>query len=523
MAYLLSQLLTASAARHPDRPAVSFRGRSLTYAELDGLSNRMARTLREAGIARGDRVAIYLDKSVEAVLAIFAVLKADATYVPLDPTAPVGRLAYIARNCGARCLISSASKAGRVTQLLEQAPAVTLVALVDEGSDRELGATRVEAWPAVLRRSDAPLDQESIESDLAYILYTSGSTGEPKGVMISHRNALTFVDWACEAFALGPEDRVANHAPLHFDLSIFDVFSTAEAGACIYPVPAETARFPMELSRFIEREQISVWYSVPSALILLLQHGQVDKRDLSQLRAVLFAGEVFPAKHLRALMQMLPAARYYNLYGPTETNVVTWHEVESPPEGDQPIPIGRACANMEVFALGERGELVTTPGAEGELYARGPTVARGYCGDPERTARLFVRNPLDPEDVQRVYRTGDLVRLDDAGNYHFLGRRDNQVKVQGYRVELGEVETALLGHAAVAEAVVLAAEDERRGTYLRGFVALTRGCNATVEELKRHCAQSLPPYMVPAQVEILDMLPRTSTGKADRVRLAAFQ
>jgi len=519
LAFLLSQLLTDSAAKNRSKEALDANQRTMTYGEMDGLSNRMARSLRHRGVKRGDRVAIYLDKSIEAVVSIFAVLKADATYVPLDPGAPVPRLAYITHNSEARVLISSPSKRQRIERIFAEDQSMESLVLVDESTDFQVTDREVISWADVLGESSDDLEQRNTENDLAYILYTSGSTGDPKGVMISHRNALAFVDWAFEAMELSDKDRVSSHAPFHFDLSIFDIFATIEAAATLCLIPPDAARFPTELGRWIAAQRITVWYSVPSALVLLLQRGQLAGLDLSSLRAVMFAGEVFPTKHLRSLMEQIPAARYFNLYGPTETNVVTWFRLTEPPAGDEPIPIGKACANMEVFLLNEAGELVTEPSKQGELYARGPTVARGYCEDPDQTAKVFLSNPLDRSDPTPVYKTGDLATLDAAGNILFLGRVDQQVKVQGYRIELGEVETAIMSHADVEEAAVLALDDSRLGAYLKAFVVVRTGHTLATDEIKRHCSTTLPAYMIPATIDLLAGLPKTSTGKTDRVEL----
>jgi amino acid adenylation domain-containing protein len=523
MAFLLPQLLLEAASRFPEKQAVAFQEDALSYAQLDELSNRLAHVLKQNGVRRGDRVGIYLNKSAASIISIFGILKADAVYVPLDPYAPAKRLSYIIKNCGIQCLLSAASKSEGLAQLASaESPLRCVIAMEDAPITTSLDGVDVIAWSTVLQASSAVPALQGLESDLAYILYTSGSTGDPKGVMISQRNALTFVDWACDTIKLTPSDRVSNHAPLHFDLSIFDIFATIKAGATLCLVPPDLAKFPMKLAGWIATQKISVWYSVPSAWVLMLSHGKIEQCDFSALRTIIFAGEVFPTKHLRELMTRISHAEFFNWYGPTETNVITSYQVPAlGPEQTQPIPIGKACANMEVFALDAEGREVTEAGVEGELYGRGPGVAQGYWNDPEKTSRLFVRNPLQPHFHDRCYRTGDLVKLDSEGNYHYLGRSDHQVKVQGYRIELGEIETALLQHQEVEETAVVALQNAEQVTYLKAFVVPRNGNGLQPMELKRHCAQFVPKYMIPEVVEVRGALPKTSTGKTDKKLLAA--
>ena len=512
MAYLLQQLVTDSVHRHPDKPAVRARGCSLTYGELDRRSSQLARLLREHGVERGDRVGLFFPKTVESVVAMLGVLKAGAVYVPLDPHAPAHRVAAIAEDCGVRALVTTAER------LRTLPPRALACAVLVNGEPHGAGEV---SWPALETFPAAAPPESAIESDLAYILYTSGSTGNPKGVMLTHRNALTFVDWCAATFRIGPDDRLSNHAPLHFDLSVFDIYNTLAAGATVSLIHEEITVFPQRLAALLEDHGITVWYSVPSALVYLLLHGDLAARDLDRLRLVLFAGEVFPMKYLRQLADLLPRAELYNLYGPTETNVCTYHRVDRwRLAGQDRLPIGRACANTEVVALDEEGRPVP-PGSTGELFVRGPSVTPGYWGDPDKSGRALVEDPRPPRRGERLYRTGDLVTPDEQGEYLFLGRRDSQVKSRGYRIELGDVEAALYAHPAVIEAAVVAIPDDDVGSRLRAFVALRAGEQVTAAALQAHCASRVPRYMVPERIEIRAALPKTSTGKTDRTRLAA--
>ena len=410
---------------------------------------------------------MYLEKSAEAIVALYGVLKAGAAYVPLGPNAPPARLAYIARDCGIAGMLSAAEKASSWGSLREHgAPIETFLAMNrrDPGVDERAVAGSCILGPEALDAQLAVAPVPSISgSDLAYVLYTSGSTGRPKGAMLSHRNGLAFVDWAAAEFAVSPADRLSSHAPLHFDLSIFDVFAADKAGAAVVLVPREVAMFPLELVRFVEDSQITTWYSVPSALNMIVQKVDLAVGSLPRLRTVLFAGEVFPTPHLRSLISRLPHARFCNLYGPTETNVCTWYDVRRLPDDDaETIPIGTPIDEVETFVVTDEGVLAAD-GDAGELYVRGPTVMQGYWGDAERTASSLVALPANGASRRSdalAYPRGDLVRRDEDGCYRYLGRRDTQIKCRGYRIELGEVQAALSANPAVVECSVLALPDE---------------------------------------------------------------
>jgi amino acid adenylation domain-containing protein len=532
MSFLLSQLLSHQAEREPGAVALECGGEAVSYHDLDQLSNRLAMTLAQHGVGRHDRVGICTPKGTAAYVSLFASLKLGACFVPLDPAAPAERSRYVLADCGVRALVGTAET---LAPLLAEAPAALRLA-IDAGSahwprapaaggrgafPRRLGweeALAVDGAPqagAGLRSAGA-----AIEDDLAYILYTSGSTGRPKGVMLSHRNALTFVDWAVPALGLRAADRVAGVAELHFDLSTLDTFGSVAAGATLVPLPAGALLRPRAVTEWMEANRISVWYSTPSTLVLLLTHGGLGSRPLPALRLVLFAGEVFPVKHLRRLAAALPQAELYNLYGPTETNVCSWHCCAELPHGDDAtLPIGSACANTELAAMDEEGREVAA-GEEGELWVRGPSVMRGYWGDPERSRACLrlCRHPSGAEE--RWYRTGDFVVRDGAGCYQFRGRRDHMVKVRGFRVELGEIESALYAHPQVSELAVVAARGED-GCSLCAFVVPAGHRALSAIALKRYLHARLPSYMVPAEVRFVAALPKTSSGKIDRVRLAA--
>ena len=508
--FLLQHYLEHSAARTPDKLALEAPNGSLSYGALDDLSTRLANLLLAQGLSKGDRIGIDLEKSVEAVVAIFGILKAGATYVPLDPKAPARRKAMVVADCGMRGLVTTRAKLQALGPELPGLPP-TVVYADQEAPEGAL------CWGDVHAASCTPCaDTGSIEIDLAYILYTSGSTGMPKGVMISHRAARAFVDWGAAYFRLAAADRFSNHAPLHFDLSIFDLFAAMAAGGTVVLLPPAIAVFPRSLAKWIDEARITVWYSVPSALTQLVLHGGLEKFGFSSLRKILFAGEIFPVAHLRSLMALIPHAACFNLYGPTETNVCTVYAVPTPlPPGDAPLPIGRACANTEIFALDQENRPLAE-GETGELLVRGPTLMQGYWGQPAKSMEVLVPHPRFPERTERAYRTGDLVSRDASGNYLFIGRRDSQVKSRGYRIELGDVEAVLYAHAAVAQAAVIPVPHPEFGCVLHGVVVVRPGERLERPEISAFCAASLPPYMIPATFDFRSGLPMTANGKVDR-------
>src|SRR5216683_4555856 len=518
MAYILQQLLTKSAARNPEKVAVWARGRSLTYRELQEQSNQLAHLLRENGVKRGDRVGIYFPKCVESIVCMFGALKAGAVYVPLDPQAPPDRIAYIIGNCGIRTLLTNHEK----SQGLDAATLSSLdQCVLTDQSARTGYAERTIPWKTLSQfPATEPTGLDLTETDLAYILYTSGSTGRPKGVMLSHQNALTFVEWCAATFQITSEDRLSNHAPLHFDLSVFDVYNAIEAGASVYLITEDIALFPSMLANFIEERQITIWYSVPSALILLMLHANLRREKLSCLRTILFAGEVFPIKYVRQLSELLPGTDLYNLYGPTETNVCTYYKVEtSRLDSMDKLPIGVACENTEVFAVTDQDQIVTSSNQTGELYVRGPAVTYGYWADPDKTAKMVVPNRFQDQFEEKMYRTGDLVTLAEDGNYYFIGRRDSMIKSRGYRIELGEIESALLSHPGVREAAAIAIPDDVIGNRIKAVISTHESHTLKSVDLQQFCATRIPKYMIPEFIEFMTELPKTSTGKVDRVRL----
>lgn len=317
----LADYLEASAARCPERNAVVDSNGSVTYSELNRQADALAALLISRGVKRGDRVGVVLPKSIQAVVALFGIMKAGAAYVPVDYTAPAERGRRILTDCQISALVVDGRCLGVIPEQDQAGTKLATVVVVGAASDAATAGSRMTPFEAAVESGDRLNAPERSSTDLAYILYTSGSTGMPKGVMLTHENALSFVEWCSSVFEPTETDRFSSHAPFHFDLSVLDIYVPIKHGASVFLISEELGKNPKDLARFIASNRLTVWYSTPSILMLLLQFATLDAREVSDLRLVLFAGEVFPVKHLREVQRRWPSPTYYNLYGPTETNV----------------------------------------------------------------------------------------------------------------------------------------------------------------------------------------------------------
>ncbi|RWD38717.1 MAG: D-alanine--poly(phosphoribitol) ligase [Mesorhizobium sp.] len=515
----LHEYLEQSASRYPQRCAAveASSGRQITYGELDALSDQVRDHLRRIGVRPADRVGICLPKSIASLAVLFGILKVGAAYVPVDSLAPPARNAFIFNDCGVRAIFVEASRAETLRCELARLAAEPYLLPLD-WSD---GPSPLATYLARVEAGGLAVEDEAARpgpDNLAYVLYTSGSTGQPKGVMLTHRNGSSYVDWCSDILAPNENDRFSSHAPFHFDLSILDIFVPLKHGATVFLIGEELGKNPTRMASVIAERRLTVWYSTPSVLTLLVEHGSLDARDDHALRFILFAGEVFPVKHLRRLKAVVPRARYLNLYGPTETNVCTYYEIPQTIAEDRsaPFPIGRACSHVKARVIDANGRNVPR-GQEGELAISGAPVMLGYWNMPERTSAAF---HVDSSGCW--YRTGDVVIEGDGGVYTFRGRRDRMVKRRGYRIELGEIETALYRHPAISEVAAIARSEES-GVSIKVFYASRDGHALSLIELKRFCAHNLPAYMAPDWFSHQQLLPKTSTDKIDYQHLMRME
>jgi amino acid adenylation domain-containing protein len=467
----------------PNAPAIVEDDRSTSFSELFEQATALASRFVSHGIQKQDRIALVLPKTTDAIISVFASLLAGAIYVPIHPKWPKERIETVLVDCSARLVIEGENGQPRIT-------------------DRQTGVcVPWKTEPALKSIVSLP---EVDSHDPALILFTSGSTGRPKGVVLSHNAVSAFVRWTAREFKISSNDRIACPSPLGFDLSTFDIFNMALCGATCVLVPDHTVWMPRFLVQFMRQASITCWYSVPSILTGMLQDGRFAKHEYPGLRVILFAGEVFPGPGVARLQAAVPQAVCANLYGPTETNVVTWCRVPSAFDGSQPLPIGHACPYAEV----------TLDAATGELLAGGDSLMSGYWNRPEDTERCFVT-----QEGKRYYRTGDRVSVAPDGSYCFVGRLDRQVKRRGFRIELGEIEAALLRHEDILEAAVVAGESGVRGTLISAFVRVRAADALNSTEVKAYCAQTLPPYMLPDNILFPDVICKGSRGKIDYLAL----
>ena len=516
MSTLLHDYATRAAATRGDAVALTMGGERMTYAELARCSDRLAAQLVAAGCVPGDRVGLLVPKCLLAVVAMHAVLKAGAVYVPLDTESPAQRLARIVEAAEPRLLLALPEAAARLDALAEAVALPPVWSLEQEPivGERVAGERARAGWDL-----DAPLPRVRVRAeDPAHLLFTSGSTGQPKGVVITHRNATTFVDWGVRHFGIGPEDRTSGHPPLHFDLSTFDIYGTLAAGARLCLVPPSLSIDARALAQLIRHEQLTQWFSVPSVLTYMAKFDVVAPEDFPALRRLMWCGEVLPTPVLAHWMRRLPHVTFTNLYGPTEATIASsfYTVPDVPADETAPIPIGVACEGEELLVLDD--ELRPIPVGEiGDLYIAGVGLSPGYWRDEEKTAAAFLSDPRAPHSGDRIYRTGDLARIDEQGLVHFLGRADSQIKSRGYRIELGEIESAFNAIDGVRECAVVGVEAE-------GFEGVAI-CAAYVSDgleppqLRRLLTDVLPSYMLPARWLSLDALPKNQNGKTDRPAL----
>ncbi|MFR9800516.1 AMP-binding protein [Streptomyces sp. MS06] len=496
----------------PDGPAVVEEGADgepavLTYRQLEQRVHDYVSVLDGLGLDHEDRVILDSDTSASAIAMFLACSVLSLTFVPVSPETPRRRLLTIVETTRPALYVQAAD--GQRTGLPE-----------------DVGTGRFGPEGLVVERPPLPRvrhRREPVGTDTAYIIFTSGTTGRPKGVVMSHRGVVSFYRGMLQHAIVGNHDRVATTSPLQFDFSLLDIGLALGSGAAVVPVPRDTLRWPRRFVRFLQDMEVTQVDGVPSIWRSALRHEADGLAALRKLRGVLFCGEDFPFPELRRLQHLLPQARLVNCYGATESMACSFTDVPNPlPDGQEKLSIGFAHPGAEMTLVDESGRVVTEPGVQGEIHLRTPALFTGYWDDPEATRRARVPDPLNPRSGQPVLRTGDLAYRGEGGEMYFCGRVDSQVQIRGNRVEIGEVERRVLEYPGITAAAVLVVQRPDREPVLAAFVAMAPGETAPKgTELSAFCAQTLPAYMAPKELHVMDEWPVTAHGKTDRAALTA--
>jgi amino acid adenylation domain-containing protein len=497
MLHTVTQYLRISVKKYPDRVALIDQKISLTYAELFDEVEHIAYEMVRRNCFKKP-VAVLMDKGARTISAFLGVALSGNFYTVIDTKMPQNR----------------------VEKILETFE--PLLFLVDKKNEKKAAAFGID-YVVYEELIDKPIEVDErsiiqaaekriIDTDILYVLFTSGSTGIPKGVIITHRSVIDYTEWVGETFHLDHNSIIGNQAPFYFDNSVLDIYSTIRNGATLHVIPQMLYSFPIRLLEYIRDNKINTIFWVPTVLCRVADLNLLDKCEIDCLDKVLFAGEVMPARQLNAWIRRLPKATFANLYGPTEITVdCTYYIVDREIKDDESVPIGYACMNSDVIVLNEKNELVG-PNEKGELCVRGSSLSLGYYNNPDKTAAAFVQNPLNNVYHELIYRTGDIVHYNDRGEIIYDGRRDNQIKHTGHRIELGEIETAVFSNALIRSNCCL--HDALKDLLVIFYVG-----DIGEEELRKYLNTMLPEYMIPNVYCRLESMPLNMNGKIDRMKL----
>lgn len=510
---LVDSLLRLTADRTPHGQALACAGRRYTYAELNEATDRVASGLLGLGVQRGDRVAVYLENSLEAVLAICGALRAGAVFVPINATTKSEKLGYVLRDCEPAAIVSDSRKGPTIAEALARLSRKPAMVFTGNGADgHATGRARdVVTFEALLECPIEPRMGCRIDLDLAALIYTSGSTGRPKGVMLSHANIVAATTSINQYLQNTTDDVILDVLPLSFDYGLYQLFLAFQSGASV--VLERSFVYPTLMLELIARERVTALPIVPMIAALLQRHD-LATYDLSSLRYITNTGAALPPAHIAALRKSLPDVGIFSMYGLTECKRVSFL---SPDEIDRrPTSVGKPMENVEVYVADEQGRL--SESGEGELVIRGSNVMRGYWRAPEETAQVLRPGPLAG---QQILYSGDAFRIDEDGYLYFLGRLDDVIKSRGQRVSPKEVENVLYELAGVIGAAVVGTEDPVLGNAVKAFVCVEPGVTLSERDVVHHCARRLEDFMVPKAVEFVQTLPRTDSGKILRRGLCA--
>ena len=530
------EFIERSAERYPDKLAVADENGGVTYSQLELMAKKIGAWIHKmTGGEHRKPVAVLLDKKPESVAAYMGVMYSGNFYVVLDAEMPDVRAEAILGTLRPAAIVTDSDHMEQAEKMVrDHVSAATSSADANQAGSCKTSDSSAEASHTAIFNlddldGDVPVDvlkdirRKMIDTDPAYVLFTSGSTGVPKGAVVSHANIIAYINWYTETFGIDENTVFGNQTPFYFSMSVSDLYSTLKSGATLYIIPKAYFTFPMKLMEFLATYKINTIYWVPSALQIVANYKMFQYAKLPELKKVLFAGEVMPTRPLNYWIQNLPDAVYANLFGPTETtDICTYYIVDRPFRDDEPLPMGYACDNCDVYVIDSDGCEVSSDvdpetgySREGELYVRGSFVALGYYGNDEKTRDAFVQNPLNDKYPELVYRTGDLVKYNRYGELVYISRKDYQIKHMGYRIELGEIEAAAGAIDGIRSYACIYDEADDK------IVFIYEGRKKDDAELLEAFRRRVPHYMEPGRFVRVTAMPHNANGKIDRKRLKA--
>lgn len=486
------EYLEHSAEKYPDKIGFSDEEESVTFYQMMENAKRIASSLKGAG--RNRPVAIMMDRNVRCIEAMMAIAYAGCFYTVVDIHSPDDRISNVLERLDLQVVMTDKENAAKAMRLSGSSMIVYEDAVLNEIDESFIENVRARM----------------IDTDPLYVLFTSGSSGMPKGAVLSHRSVISYIEWVCSEFGFSENTSFGAQTPLYFSMSVTDLYSTMKCGGTYNIIPKSLFSFPVNLVGFLNERKVNTIYWVPSALSIICNWDTFEYVKPNNLEKIMFAGEPMPVKQLNYWRRHLPDCEYANLFGPTETtDICTFYRVEREFEDDGSLPIGRACDNCDVIVItGDGKEAV--PGEEGELAVRGSFLADGYYNDPDKTAKAFVQNPLNSAYPERVYMTGDMVKINELGELIYIARKDFQVKRMGYRIELGEIESAAYAAKGVKSAV--AVYDKEKDVLTVAY----EGSKSASDDIRKALKSKVPSYMMPDNIARVKNMPRNANGKIDR-------